>query len=148
MCCRTSSFSPVGTQFMLLGSPSAVKKSTQREREGGTESIHRKGSQPKDLFSLQLELLYCKGTIYLATGSQASVESVRSFHPWSFCTPPHISCHIWQLLPATDVKQHILTDAIKGLNVTERKRKREVNKYQRRRAVSTASNGSAWLYFR
>lgn len=38
---------------------------------------------------------------YLARGSLASVGCLRSFHPWSWCMLPHISCHIWQLLPAT-----------------------------------------------
>lgn len=103
MCCRISSSSPVGTQLMLFGSPSAVKKSTERDRQLHS-SGSRKYSRKKDVNlkkKIKLELLDYKGAIYLARGSQANVYYVKSFHPWIWCMPPHISCHIWQLLPAT-----------------------------------------------
>lgn len=66
--------------------------------------------------SIKLELLDCKGIIYPARGSRASLECVKSFHPWSWCMPPHISCHIWQLLPATTCGNvHQFLYFIKGL---------------------------------
>lgn len=68
MCCRISSSSPVGTQLMLFGSPSAVKKSTERDRQ-----LHSSRNRKYSLKKLKLELLDYKGAIYLARGSQANV---------------------------------------------------------------------------